>query len=65
MCLPQKHREVSNLLYVCMVGAGERGGLLAAIMARLGTDLENTARLRKKVKSACMYRSKRLKNKYI
>jgi type IV pilus assembly protein PilC len=51
----QKHPKVFNRLFVCMVGAGERGGLLAEIMARLATYLENTARLRKKVKSACMY----------
>jgi type IV pilus assembly protein PilC len=38
-----------------MVSAGERGGLLAEILARLATYLENTARLRKKVKSAMMY----------
>jgi len=50
-----KHPKVFNRLYVCMVGAGERGGLLAEILARLATYLENTARLRKKVKSACMY----------
>lgn len=51
----QKHPKVFNRLYVCMVGAGERGGLLAEIMSRLATYLENTARLRRKVKSACMY----------
>src|SRR5438093_9801249 len=50
-----KHPKVFNRLYVCMVAAGERGGLLAEIMARLATYLENTARLRKKVKSAMMY----------
>src|SRR5687767_2548255 len=50
-----KHPKVFNRLYVCMVAAGERGGLLAEILARLATFLENTARLRKKVKSACMY----------
>jgi type IV pilus assembly protein PilC len=38
-----------------MVGAGEKGGLLAEILARLAVYLENTARLRKKVKSAMMY----------
>jgi type IV pilus assembly protein PilC len=38
-----------------MVGAGERGGLLAEILSRLATYLENTSRLRKKVKSAMMY----------
>src|SRR5262245_21256748 len=51
----QKHPKVFSRLYVCMVAAGEKGGLLAEILARLATYLENTARLRKKVKSAMMY----------
>jgi type IV pilus assembly protein PilC len=51
----QKHPKVFNRLYVSMVGAGEKGGLLAEILARLATYLENSARLRKKVKSAMMY----------
>ena len=51
----QKHPKVFNRLYYSMVGAGEQGGLLAEILARLATYLENTARLRKKVKSALMY----------
>jgi type IV pilus assembly protein PilC len=51
----QKHPKAFDRLYVCMVAAGERGGLLAEILARLATYLENTARLRKKVKSAMMY----------
>ncbi len=51
----QKHPKSFSRLYVCMVGAGEKGGLLAEILARLATYLENTARLRKKVKSAMMY----------
>src|SRR5437660_12831144 len=51
----QKHPKTFNRVYVCMVGAGERGGLLAEILGRLATYLENTARLRKKVKSAMMY----------
>jgi type IV pilus assembly protein PilC len=38
-----------------MVAAGEKGGLLAEILARLATYLENAARLRRKVKSAMMY----------
>src|ERR1043165_2527255 len=50
-----KHPKFFNRLYVCMVAAGERGGLLAEILARLATYLENTAKLRKKVKSAMMY----------
>ena len=51
----QKHPKAFSRLYVAMVSAGEKGGLLAEIMARLATYLENTARLRKKVKSAMMY----------
>src|SRR6476469_1051469 len=51
----QKHPKVFSRLYVCMVDAGEKGGLLAEILGRLATYLENTARLRKKVKSAMMY----------
>jgi len=51
----QKHPKVFNRLYVCMVAAGEKGGLLAEILARLAVYLENAARLRKKVKAAMMY----------
>ena len=50
-----RHPKTFNRLYVSMVSAGEKGGLLAEILARLATYLENTARLRKKVKSAMMY----------
>src|SRR5437870_12308098 len=51
----QKHPQAFSRLYVCMVAAGEKGGLLAEILARLAVYLENAARLRKKVKSAMMY----------
>src|ERR1039457_5289540 len=51
----QKHPKVFNKLYYSMVSAGEKGGLLAEILARLAVYLENAARLRKKVKSAMMY----------
>jgi len=51
----QKHPKVFNRLYVCMVAAGERGGLLAEILGRIATYLEDTAKLRRKVKSAMMY----------
>jgi type IV pilus assembly protein PilC len=51
----QKHPKVFNRLYYSMVSAGERGGLLAEILSRLATYQENTARLRKKVKSSMMY----------
>src|SRR5215471_12260090 len=51
----QKHPKAFTRLYVCMVAAGEKGGLLAEILARLAIYQENAARLRKKVKSAMMY----------
>ena len=51
----QKHPKVFNRLYFSMVSAGEKGGLLAEILARLAVYLENATRLRKKVKSAMMY----------
>jgi type IV pilus assembly protein PilC len=51
----QKHPKVFSRLYYSMVGAGEKGGLLAEILSRLATYLENASRLRKKVKSAMMY----------
>src|ERR1700744_1740075 len=50
-----KHPKAFNRLYVAMVSAGEKGGLLAEILGRLATYLENTERLRKKVKTALIY----------
>lgn len=50
-----KHPKVFSKLYVCMVDAGEKGGLLAEVLSRLATYLENTQRLRRKIKSAMMY----------
>jgi type IV pilus assembly protein PilC len=51
----QKHPRAFSKLYISMVSAGEKGGLLAEIMARLATYLENSDRLRKKVKTSMMY----------
>jgi type IV pilus assembly protein PilC len=53
----QKHPKTFNRLYYSMVSAGEKGGLLAEILGRLATYLENAERLRKKVKTALMYPS--------
>ena len=53
----QKHPKAFNRLYISMVAAGEKGGLLAEIMARLATYLEKAEHLRKKVKTALMYPS--------
>jgi type IV pilus assembly protein PilC len=51
----QKNPKAFSHLYISMVGAGEKGGLLAEVLARLATYLENSAHLRKKVKTALMY----------
>jgi type IV pilus assembly protein PilC len=50
-----RHPKVFSRMYVSMVDAGEKGGLLQEILDRLATYLENTARLHKKVKAAMMY----------
>jgi type IV pilus assembly protein PilC len=49
------HPHVFNRLYVAMITGGERAGLLPEVLGRLATTLENSARLRRKVKSAVMY----------
>lgn len=51
----QKHPKVFSRLYYSMVAAGEKGGLLSEILARLAGYLETTSRLRKKVKASMMY----------
>ena len=51
----RRHPKSFNKLYVSMVSAGEKGGLLSEILGRLATYMENTERLRKKVKTAMMY----------
>jgi type IV pilus assembly protein PilC len=51
----QKHPKAFSKLYVSMVAAGEKGGLLAEILARLATYMESSARIRRKVKTAMMY----------
>src|SRR5947209_473284 len=50
-----KHPRVFDRLFVSMVKAGEHGGLLAEILDRLAGFLEDSARLRKKIKSAMTY----------
>ncbi len=51
----KRHPKVFERIYVNMVDAGEKGGLLQEILDRLATYLENTARMHKKIKSAMMY----------
>lgn len=42
-------------LYVNLVVAGEEGGMLDSVLARLATYMEKTEKLKKKVKSALIY----------
>jgi type IV pilus assembly protein PilC len=50
-----RHPKVFSRLYTSMVKAGESGGMLAEVLDRLAGFLEDSARLRKKVKSAMTY----------
>lgn len=50
-----KHPRVFSTLYVNMVRAGEAGGVLEAVLGRLGTFLENSQDLRDYIKSALVY----------
>ena len=51
----RRHPKAFNRLYVCMVAAGEKGGLLCGDSGPAGDLSGESARLRKKVKSAMMY----------
>lgn len=51
----KKHPKVFDRLYVSMVDAGEKGGLLAEILSRVATFLEERQKMNKKIKSAMMY----------
>jgi len=51
----QRHPKAFSRLYVSMVAAGERSGLLAEILDRLATYLETSSRMRAKVKAAMLY----------
>ncbi len=50
-----KHPEVFDKLYVCMIQAGEVGGVLDEVLNRLATLLEDMARLQNQIKSAMAY----------
>jgi len=50
-----RHSSIFNELYVNMVSAGEQGGILDTILARLATHLEKSASLRSKIKTAMLY----------
>ena len=50
-----QHPDVFDELYVNMVRAGEKGGILDTVLDRMATYLEKTEALRAKVKSAMFY----------
>jgi len=51
----RKHPKVYSDFYVNMVEAGEAGGMLDMILARLATDMEKAAALKSAVKGAMIY----------
>jgi len=51
----REHREIFGDLYVNMVEAGEKGGSLATILARLAEYLEKADSIKRKVKGAMVY----------
>ena len=53
----QRHADVFDRLYINMVNAGERGGILPEILARLATHSERTYKIQSKVRSSLMYPS--------
>ncbi len=53
----QRHPDVFDRLYINMVNAGERGGILPEILSRLATHSERTQKIQSKVRGALMYPS--------
>ena len=50
-----RHPRLFDTLFVRMVAAGEHGGVLPEVLARLALFIERTARLKRKVKTAMVY----------
>jgi len=51
----REHRDIFGDLYINMVEAGEKGGSLATILARLADYLEKADSIKRKVKGAMVY----------
>jgi len=50
-----QHPKVFDRLYINMIKAGEAGGVLDVVLARLATFMEKAIKTKKKVKSAMVY----------
>ena len=50
-----KYKKIFDNTFVSMVAVGERSGKLAKVLADLAEHLENTVKLRRKIKSAMSY----------
>ena len=50
-----RHPRLFDTLFIRMVAAGEHGGVLPEILARLALFIERSARLKRKVKTAMVY----------
>lgn len=50
-----EHRDIFGDLYINMVEAGEKGGSLATILARLADYLEKADEIKRKIKGAMVY----------
>ncbi len=50
-----RHPSLFDTLFVRMVAAGERGGVLGEVLARLALFIERSARLKRKVRTAMVY----------
>lgn len=53
----ESHREVFSDVYIALIRASEKGGLLDKVLARLADNLERADDLKKKVRSALFYPS--------
>jgi type IV pilus assembly protein PilC len=51
----EKHPKVFSPIYISIIRAGEQGGLLDKVLARLADNLEKQAKLKSTIKSALMY----------